>query len=63
MFDEIITYILSNRKHSPIVAELFVSGKKLNIYIAFIAKSHFAVPKNIILYRAHCFIKKILCKQ
>ena len=38
-----------------IVIELFIRGKKLNIYLAFITKSYFAVLKNIRLNQAKKF--------
>ena len=41
--------MLSNIKLNPIVAELFIRGRKLNSFLAFITKSYFAVPKNVSL--------------
>ena len=41
--DDIISDMLSNKKLNPIVTELFIRGRKLNIYIAFITQSYFAV--------------------
>ena len=38
--------MLSNKKLNPVVTELFVRGRKLNIFLVFIAQSYFAVPKN-----------------
>ena len=40
-----IADIHNNKKLNPIVTELFVSGRKLNISLAFITQSCFAVPK------------------
>ena len=45
------------------VTELFIRGRTLNISLAFIAQSYFAVPKNIRLNYAHYFIMKIPDKQ
>ena len=59
VFDDIITDMLSNKKLNPIVIELFIGGRKLNISLAFITKSYFAVPKNIRLNSMHYFIMKI----
>ena len=42
-----IADMLSNEKLNPILTELFVRGRKLNISVAFITQSYFAVPKNI----------------
>ena len=62
-FDDMIAYRLSNNKLNPIVTELFIRGRKLNISLVFIRQSYFAVPKNIRLNSAHHFIKKIPNKQ
>ena len=40
-----ITDMLSNKKLNPIVIELFLRGRKLNIFLVFITQSYFAVPK------------------
>ena len=58
-----IADMLSNKKLNPIVTELFIRGRKLNIYLAFITQSYFAVPKNIRLNCKHYFILKILNKR
>ena len=47
VFDDMIAEILSNNKLNPIVTELFIRRRKLNISFAFITQSYFAVPKNI----------------
>ena len=62
-FDDMIVAMLSNKKLNPIVAELFIRGRKLNISIALITQSYFAVPKNIRLKSTHYFIMKISNKQ
>ena len=51
--------MLSNKKLNPIVTELFIRGRKLNISLVFITHSCFAVPKNITLTSTHYFIIKI----
>ena len=43
VFDDMIADILSNKKIDPIVAELFIKGRKLNIFLVFIAQSDFAM--------------------
>ena len=43
-----IADILSNRKDNPVVTELFTWGRKLNIFLVFIAQSYFAVTKKIL---------------
>ena len=35
VFDDMIVYMLSNQKLNPIVTELFIKGKKLNISLFF----------------------------
>ena len=55
--------MLSNEKNNPIVTELSIRGKKLNIFLAFITQSYFAIPKNIRLNSAHYFVMKISIKQ
>ena len=52
VFDDLIADILSITKLKPIVTELFVKGRKLNISLAFITKSYFAVPKNVTKFYA-----------
>ena len=58
-----IADMLSNKKLNPIVTELFIRGRKLNISLVFIKQSYFAVPKNIRLNSKHYFILKILNKR
>ena len=57
---DMIADMLSNRKLNPIVTELFIRGRKLNISFVFIRKSYFAVPKNVRLNSAHYFSMKFL---
>ena len=38
--------MFKNKKLNPIVTELFIRGRKLNISLTFITQSYFAVPKN-----------------
>ena len=42
-----IVDMLNNKKLNPIVTELFIRSRKINIFLAFITQSYFAVPKNI----------------
>ena len=55
--------MLSNIKLNPIVTELLIGGRKLNISRVFITQSYFAVPKNIRLYSTHHLIMKIPEKE
>ena len=45
VFDDIIVDMLSNKKLNPIVTELFIRVRKLNISLVFITQSYFAMPK------------------
>ena len=51
VFDEMIADMLSNKKLNPIVTELFIRRRKLNIYLVYITQSCFAVLKNILLLK------------
>ena len=58
-----ISDMLSNKKLNPILAELFITGRKLNIFLVFIKQSYFAVPKNIKLNSTYYFVTKIPNKR
>ena len=62
VFEDMIADMLSNKKLNPIVTELFIRGRKLNISLVFITRSYFAVPKNR-LNSMHYIIMKIPNKQ
>ena len=62
IFDEIIVDMFSNKKLNPIVTELFIRGRKLNISLVFITQSYFAMPKNIRLNSTRHFIMKVTNK-
>ena len=49
----------SNEKLGPIVIELFLRGRKLNISLVFISQSYFNVSKTIRPNGIHYFIMKI----
>ena len=46
LFYDIIADMLSNKNLNPIVTELFIRGRKLNIYLVFITQYYFGVTKN-----------------
>ena len=50
-----IADMINNKKLNPVVTELFIRGRKLNISIAFITESHFKVPKDVRLNSTHFF--------
>ena len=63
VFDDMIADMISNNKLNPIVTELFIRGRKLNISIVFITQSYFKVPKDVRLNSTHFFIMKIPNKK
>ena len=58
-----IADVLSNEKLNSKVTELFIRGRKLNVYLVFITQSYFKVPKGVRLNTQHFFIMKIPNKQ
>ena len=42
-----IADMINNKKLNPIVTELFIKGRKLNISIVFITQSYLTVPKDV----------------
>ena len=49
VFDDITVDMLSNKKLNPIVTELFIRGRKLNISLVFITQSYLTVLFQTIL--------------
>ena len=58
MFNDTIADMESNKKSSPIVTELVLRGRKLNISFVFISQSYFIVPKTKRLNGTCYFIMK-----
>ena len=58
-----IADMINNNKLNPIVTELFIRGRKLNISIVFITQSYFKVSKDVRLNSTHFFIMKIPNKR
>ena len=58
-----IAGLINNKKLNPIVTDLFIRGRKLNISIVFITQSYFKVSKDVRLNSTHVFIMKILNKR
>ena len=63
VFDDLIADMLNNKKLNPIVTELFIRGRNLNIFLVFITQPYFTVPKNIRLNYMHSVIMKIAKKK
>ena len=59
LFDDIIADMLSNTKANPMVTELLIRGRRINISLVFITQNYFGVSKNITLSSTHYFIMKI----
>ena len=54
---------INNEKLNPIVTELFIRDRKLNIFLVFITQSYFKVPKDARLNSTHFFIIKLPNKR
>ena len=55
--------MINNKKLNSVLTELFIRGRKLNIFLVFITQSYFKVPKDVRLNPTHFFIMKILNKR
>ena len=58
-----IADMIRNKMLNSIVTELFIRGRKLNIYLVFITQSYFKVPKDVRLNTIHFLIAKIPNKR
>ena len=63
VFDDMIADIINNKKLNPVVTELFIRSRKLNISFVFITQSYFKVPKDVRLNSTHFFIMKLSNKR
>ena len=63
IFDDMIADMINNNELNPIVTELFIRSRKLNISIVFITQSYFKVPKDVRLNSTHFFIMEIPNKR
>ena len=59
---DMIADMLRNKRVNPIVTELFITSRKLNISPLFMIQSYFVVPKKIRLNYTHYCIVTILKK-
>ena len=62
-FTDMIADMINNKKLNSIVTELFIRGRKLNIFLVFITQSYFKVPKDVRLNTTHFFIMRIPNKR
>ena len=63
VFDDMIADMVNNKKLNPVVTELFIRGRKLNISIVFITQSYFKMLKDARLNSTHFLIMKIPNKR
>ena len=63
VFDDMIADMINNKKLNPIVTELFIRGRKLNISIVFITQSYFKVPEDVRINSTRFFIMIIPNKR
>ena len=56
VFDDMIADMINKNKLNPIVTELFIRGRKINISIVFITRSYFKVPTDVRLNSTYFFI-------
>ena len=63
VFYDMIADMINNKKLNPVVTELFIRSRKLNISIVFITQSYFKVSKDVRLNSTHFFIMKIPNKR
>ena len=55
-----IANVINTKKLNPMVTELFIRGRKINISIVFITQLYFIVPKDVRLRSTHFVIMNIL---
>ena len=58
-----ITDMINNKKLNPVLTELFIRGRKLNISIFFITQTNFGVPKDVRLSTTHFLLWKFQIKE
>ena len=63
VFDDMMAYMINNKKLNSVVTELFIRGRKLNISLVFTTQSYFKVPKDVTINSTHLFIMKIRNKR
>ena len=47
VFDDMIVDMLNNKKRNLVVTELFIKGKKINVFFVFIMQTCFAVKTKL----------------
>ena len=63
VLDDMIADMINSKKLNPLVTELFIRGRKLNISIVFVIESYFKESKEVRLNTTRFFIMKIPNKK
>ena len=58
-----VAEMFNSKNLNPIVTELFIRRRKLNIFLILITEYFFAISKNIRLNLTNCFVMKIPSKR
>ena len=53
VFDDMILYVMSNKKAQQVQQDLFLRCRKLNISLCFLTQYFFGVPKDVRLNCTH----------
>ena len=53
VFDDMISYVMPNKKAQQVLKELFIRCSKLNISLCFLTQSYLSVPKDVRLNCTH----------
>ena len=59
VFGDMIADRIQNKKLNSIVTELFIRGRKLNIFLVFVTQSYFKVPKDVRINSTHFLLQKV----
>ena len=59
VFGDMIADRIQNKKLNSIVTELFIRGRKLNIFLVFVTQSYFKVPKDVRINSTHFLPQKV----
>ena len=62
-FDDMIADIMANKKFQPIIKELCIRCRKLNISLDFITQSYFSVPKDVRRLNSTHYLKMKINKK
>ena len=63
VFGDMIADMINNKKLNSVVTELFIRGRKINIYLVFVIQSYLKKPRDVRLNTTHFFIMRIPNKR